>query len=73
MKTKKEHDSDDERDETQEEIVPPTPPRDNPISPPSQNVEHRANRVVDLQQVRYSYLEDPEEGVLFEEQSMEIK
>ena len=74
MKTKKEHDSDEEREDeavpepTQEEIV-----RDTPISPPSQvsDTNRRGEREIDV--IRYSYLEDPEEGVLFEEKSWEIK
>lgn len=73
MKGKKEHDSDEEVDVTAEEIIKPSKPKDNPISPPSQTAEHRHVHPQDIQTIRYSYMEDPEEGVLFEEQSMEIK
>lgn len=73
MKTKKEHGSDDEQEDvTQEEIVQDHQ-RVTPVSPPSQDVAQTRPRANEVEQFRYTYMEDPEEGVLFEEQSMEIK
>jgi hypothetical protein len=43
-----------------------------PISPPS-NEEALRERVELAESIQYSYYDDPEEGVLFEETSQEIK
>ena len=75
MKAKKDHDSDEEREN--EEVAPPTVTEDavknTPISPPSQNSDANRRSERQMEVIRYSYLEDPEEGVLFEEHSVELK
>ena len=75
MKGKKDHDSDEEHNETIDEIVPSsTQVIDNPISPPSQTPPKQTKRrLADCMTIPYNSMDDPEEGILFEEQSQEIK
>ena len=75
MKTKKDHDSDEERENEEVEPAPTVEDsiKDTPISPPSQSINANRRGESQMEVIRYSYLEDPEEGVLFEEQSVELK
>lgn len=78
MKARKDHDSDEEREDDKIEATPveSTAVHPMPVSPPSQSHNHNATRrgVTDeqLQEMRYTYMDDVEGGVMFEEQSMKI-
>lgn len=70
---KKEHDSDEEVEEPTPSKPEKPPHEANPVSPPSQ-AHHRPPRPAEVEQmIRYSYMEDVEEGVLFEEESTELQ
>jgi len=76
MKGKKDHDSDEEVEEvdmTQDEILPQQVSQEDPDSTSNNEAQHRQFRSLQQEQLRYSMMEDPEEGVLFEEQSEEVE
>jgi hypothetical protein len=76
MKGKKDHDSDEEVEEvdmTQDEILPQQVSQEDPDSASNNEAQHRQFRSLQQEQLRYSMMEDPEEGVLFEEQSEEVE